>query len=64
KQIAGLLARDSRWKRRPVAAAEVGGFREFVTPDGDLRTLPSHWPDSESRMAGLDGFFASRLERA
>jgi 16S rRNA (cytosine967-C5)-methyltransferase len=64
KQIAALLARDSRWHRRPVTAAEIGGFREFVTPDGDLRTLPSQWPDSEPRMAGLDGFYAARLERA
>jgi 16S rRNA (cytosine967-C5)-methyltransferase len=34
-----------------------------VTPAGDLRTLPCHWPDAEPRMAGLDGFYAARLER-
>jgi 16S rRNA (cytosine967-C5)-methyltransferase len=28
-----------------------------------LRTLPSHWPDPDARMSGLDGFFAARLER-
>jgi 16S rRNA (cytosine967-C5)-methyltransferase len=28
-----------------------------------LRSLPCHWPDSEARMGGLDGFFAARLER-
>ena len=63
-QVAALLARDSRWRRRPVAAEEVGGVAAFITPDGDLRTLPCHWPDSEPRMAGLDGFYAARLIRA
>jgi 16S rRNA (cytosine967-C5)-methyltransferase len=49
--------------RRPLAAAEVGGGAEFVTNAGDLRTLPCHWSDPDPRMAGLDGFFAARLER-
>jgi 16S rRNA (cytosine967-C5)-methyltransferase len=62
-QIAALLARDSRWRRRRIAAAEAGGTAQFITPDGDLRTLPCHWPDSEPRMAGIDGFYAARLER-
>jgi 16S rRNA (cytosine967-C5)-methyltransferase len=35
-----------------------------VTEAGDLRTLPSHWPDPDPRMGGLDGFYAARLERA
>jgi 16S rRNA (cytosine967-C5)-methyltransferase len=63
-QIAALLAREPRVRRRPVEAAEVGGFAEFVTEAGDLRTLPSHWPDPDPRMGGLDGFYAARLERA
>jgi hypothetical protein len=25
--------------------------------------LPCHWPDADARMAGLDGFYAARLER-
>jgi 16S rRNA (cytosine967-C5)-methyltransferase len=44
-------------------AAEVGGLDAAVTSAGDLRTLPCHWPDPDPRMAGLDGFFAARLER-
>jgi 16S rRNA (cytosine967-C5)-methyltransferase len=58
-----LLGRDPRLRRRPVIAAEVGGLHAAVTPAGDLRTLPCHWPDPDPRMAGLDGFFAARLER-
>jgi len=30
---------------------------------GDLRTLPCQLADPDSRLAGLDGFFAARLER-
>ena len=50
-------------RRRPIAAAEVGGLAELVSPDGDLRTLPCHLADPDSRMAGLDGFYAARLVR-
>jgi 16S rRNA (cytosine967-C5)-methyltransferase len=35
----------------------------LITPAGDLRTLPCAWPDPDPRMAGLDGFYAARLER-
>ncbi len=62
-QIAALLAREPRVRRRPISASELWGHDEFVTADGDLRTLPCHLPDSDSRMAGLDGFYAARLER-
>ena len=61
--VDGLLGRDSRLRRRPIMAAEVGGLDAAVTSAGDLRTLPCHWPDPDPRMAGLDGFFAARLER-
>lgn len=63
QQIERLLATTPALRRVPVAASEVGGCAEFVTASGDLRTLPSHLPDAEPRMGGLDGFFAARLER-
>jgi 16S rRNA (cytosine967-C5)-methyltransferase len=53
--VAGALARG--WRRE--AFLDVAGATEFMTPEGDLRTLPSHWP----KMGGLDGFFAARLTR-
>jgi 16S rRNA (cytosine967-C5)-methyltransferase len=61
--IAAALDRDRRIRRMPLDPAEIGGLAEFVTPQGDLRTLPCHWPDPEPRMGGLDGFYAARLER-
>jgi 16S rRNA (cytosine967-C5)-methyltransferase len=47
------------WSRQPIRAGEIPGADEFVTPDGDLRTLPAHWPE----QGGLDGFYAARLVR-
>jgi 16S rRNA (cytosine967-C5)-methyltransferase len=59
--VADLLARDARVRRVPIAAAEVGGIAEFIAEDGTLRTLPCHLPDADSRLAGVDGFYAARL---
>jgi 16S rRNA (cytosine967-C5)-methyltransferase len=61
--IANFLAREVGFRRRPISAHELAGIEEFLTPDGDLRTLPCGLADPDRRMAGLDGFFAARLER-
>jgi 16S rRNA (cytosine967-C5)-methyltransferase len=60
-QVEGLLGREPRLQRRPIGTDEIAGAGEFITRAGDLRTLPQHWP-AEPRMAGLDGFFAARLQ--
>lgn len=46
-------------ERVPLTVAEIGGLAEAITPQGDLRTLPSMW----SGRGGMDGFFAARLRR-
>jgi 16S rRNA (cytosine967-C5)-methyltransferase len=61
--VADLLTRDSRLRRRPATAAEVSGCGEFLTANGDLRTLPCHLPDAVAQLGGMDGFYAARLER-
>jgi 16S rRNA (cytosine967-C5)-methyltransferase len=61
--VEALLARDARFRRRPISAADIAGLAECVTPCGDLHTLPCHLADPDPRLAGLDGFFAARLER-
>ena len=61
--VADLLAHEPSLRHAPIAAAEVFGCGEFITKDGDLRTLPCHFPDAESRLAGVDGFYAARLEK-
>jgi 16S rRNA (cytosine967-C5)-methyltransferase len=61
--VTELLAGDSRVRRRPVVADEVDGRAEFLTDAGDLRTLPCQLPDPNPQLAGLDGFYACRMER-
>ncbi len=58
-----FLAAEPRVVRRPITIDEVYGCGEFLTPVGELRTLPCHWGDTDSRMSGLDGFYAARLSR-
>jgi 16S rRNA (cytosine967-C5)-methyltransferase len=58
----GVVAQapQSGWRRDAIGRDEIPGAEPFITADGDLRTLPSHW----SGIGGLDGFFAARLVRA
>ena len=62
-QIAALLRRNPDFRRERVEAGEGGVPAEFITADGDLRTLPCHWPNDNPRMSGIDGFYAARLRR-
>lgn len=59
QQIERLLSRGAPVKRVPVEASEIGGLRECISAEGDLRTLPCHLAEKE----GIDGFFAARLVR-
>jgi len=62
--VADLIAREASVRRAPLAASEMFGRAEFLSNDGDLRTLPCHFPDADSRLAGLDGFYAARLVKS
>ena len=62
-QVAALLGRNAEVSRAPIAGTDVFGCAEFVNPDGDLRTLPLHWPSPDPRWGGIDGFYAARLVR-
>jgi 16S rRNA (cytosine967-C5)-methyltransferase len=59
-QVERLLAAEPSVRRQPIAAAEIGGLAELLTPVGDLRTLPCHLADK----GGMDAFFAARLVKA
>jgi 16S rRNA (cytosine967-C5)-methyltransferase len=63
QMVAGLLADHPEVRRRPVSPNEINGLDGLLTPSGELRTLPGQWPDPDPRLAGLDGFYAARLER-
>src|ERR1700683_182231 len=59
--VAGLLARETSFPRNPLRDSEIPGIGGLIDDDGDLRTLPCHFPNPDARFAGLDGFFAARL---
>lgn len=58
-QTAQFLRRHDNFRRRRILPDEVFGMTEFLTAEGDLRTLPCHLAD----RGGMDGFYAARLER-
>ena len=60
EQIAAFLAAHPEFVRVPVTVDDVPGHSEWITTDGDLRTLPCHLPES----GGMDGFYAARLRRS
>jgi 16S rRNA (cytosine967-C5)-methyltransferase len=62
--VAALLASESAMRRARITAGEVAGLAEILTPEGDLRTLPSHLPHQDPRLGGLDGFYAARLVKS
>ena len=57
--VDAFLADRADWQRDIITAEMVGGECAFVTSRGDLRTLPSMWPE----LGGLDGFYAALLRR-
>jgi 16S rRNA (cytosine967-C5)-methyltransferase len=61
--VRDLLADKAGWRRCPILAEELCGHIEWLTAEGDLRTLPCHFGDPDSRLSGLDGFYAARLQR-
>jgi 16S rRNA (cytosine967-C5)-methyltransferase len=61
RQAAEFLARHPDFTRVPVTPDEIGGFAECITPEGDLRTLPSQQVLAEHDRSGLDGFFVARF---
>jgi 16S rRNA (cytosine967-C5)-methyltransferase len=59
ERIAALLAAGAPVARVPIEAGEVFGREDWLSPDGDLRTLPCHLAE----LGGMDGFYACRLRR-
>ena len=62
QQIEQFLQRPAAggFRRLAVQAEELPGLGDAgITPAGDLRTLPSLWPE----LGGMDGFYVARLQR-
>lgn len=61
EQTAKFLANHPDFARAPLVEGEIPGLpADAITASGDLRTLPSMWPD----IGGMDGFYAARLIRS
>jgi 16S rRNA (cytosine967-C5)-methyltransferase len=63
EQAARVLQEDRRWARQPIRPEEIGADATWITPEGDLRTLPFHMRLESDDLSGMDGFYATRLIR-
>jgi 16S rRNA (cytosine967-C5)-methyltransferase len=61
RQIEQLLKREPQLERLPIEPGEAGIVPEWITREGDLRTLPHHLANERPELSGLDGFYAARL---
>ena len=59
ERIEALLTDGAPLARVPIRPEEVGGMDEWLTPAGDLRSLPFHL----GPLGGVDGFYAARLRK-
>ena len=57
ERIAALLATGAPVVRRAIDPGEIGVGRDWITDEGDLRTLPCYFGEYD----GIDGFFGARL---
>jgi len=57
QRIEALLQSGAPVERRPISGTESEVPDEWLTADGDLRTLPFHLGEYD----GIDGFYAARL---
>lgn len=63
-QIVEFLDRHPNFARRPIILDRETIPMSWRTPDGDLRTLPTHLGDLPQGLQGLDGFFAASLVKS
>ncbi|MBN9046116.1 MAG: methyltransferase domain-containing protein [Rhizobiales bacterium] len=70
EEVARAAAENPLLEPFPITPADIpgsGGLDGLVTPEGFLRSTPADLPaerfGGETRMAGMDGFFAARFKR-
>jgi len=57
ERIEALLRSGAPVERKPLTPGEIDAPSEWVTLEGDLRTLPCHLAEFD----GVDGFYSARL---
>jgi 16S rRNA (cytosine967-C5)-methyltransferase len=60
QRIESALHRHPSLDRRPIRAAEIGGWAELLDRHGQIRSTPARLGE----IGGLDGFFVARLSNA
>ena len=55
--VARFLENRKDFERLVLAPEDAPGLADAITPEGDLRLLPSMWAEA----GGLDGFFIARM---
>lgn len=64
REIEAFLAGHPRFGRVAISPGEHGIEAGWITPAGDLRTLPCHLAAEQPELSGIDGFYAARLRHA
>jgi len=59
EQIENFLRLQKDFAREKLTERDVFGHREWISPEGDFRSLPCHLAD----RGGMDGFYAAKLRR-
>lgn len=59
EQIAAFLSGHREFRHEAVESREIFGHADWISQQGDLRTLPCHLAD----RGGMDGFYAAKLRR-
>ena len=59
ERIEALLRSGAPVERRPLDPSEINTPPDWVTGEGDLRTLPCHFAEYD----GVDGFYSARLTK-
>ena len=60
-QVEPFLTDHRSFERVAITTQEIGGEANWITPGGDLRTLPFHMAVEPQPLAGMDGFYVARL---
>ncbi|WP_245571484.1 RsmB/NOP family class I SAM-dependent RNA methyltransferase [Neorhizobium alkalisoli] len=61
--IARVLEDHAELTRLPIERANWPGLEEAISPVGEFRTTPAMLPGDDKFVGGMDGFFASVLQR-
>ena len=60
-QVLAFLGRNPAFVREAIDPVMIGAEPEWMTAEGELRTLPCHLTLDPPELSGMDGFYVARL---